>query len=213
VRTSRVLDPTERVSEGLFGLIMVLTFTGSLSIAEAGRDDVRLMLVGALGCNIAWGVIDGLLYLMGCLAERARNTAALRAVRGAADPAQVQQAIADVVPTLASLLEPAELIAIKQRAQQLPEPAARARLATQDWLGAIGVFLLVFLTTFPVALPFLFMEKAGPALRVSNLIAIVMLFLLGCTYGRAIGRRTWFVGVAMVVLGVLLVGMTMALGG
>ena len=37
---------------------MVLTFTGSLSVAEAGRDDVRTMLIGALGCNLAWGIID-----------------------------------------------------------------------------------------------------------------------------------------------------------
>src|SRR5215470_13510245 len=69
----RVLDPAERIAEMLFGLIMVLTFTGSLSIAEAGRDDIRAMLIGALGCNLAWGIIDGVLYLMGCLADRGRN--------------------------------------------------------------------------------------------------------------------------------------------
>ena len=208
-----MLNPTERVSEGLFGLIMVLTFTGSLSVTEAGRDDVRTMLIGALGCNIAWGIIDGLLYLMGNLAERARGLTALRAVRSAADPAKVQQALGSLMPELASLLEPAELDAIRQRAQKLAEPPARARLSGEDWLGAIGVFLIVFLTTFPVALPFLFMQQAGPALRVSNLVAIVMLFLLGCTYGRAIGRRAWPVGIGLVLLGLALVGMTMALGG
>ena len=69
----RVLEPIDRVSEVLFGLIMVLTFTGSLSVAEAGRDDVRTMLIGALGCNLAWGIIDGVLYLMGCLAEKGRG--------------------------------------------------------------------------------------------------------------------------------------------
>ena len=52
---------------------MVLTFTGSLSVAEAGRDDVRTMLIGALGCNLAWGIIDGVLYLMGCLGKRAED--------------------------------------------------------------------------------------------------------------------------------------------
>src|SRR5258705_13962812 len=96
----RVLEPIDRVSEVLFGLIMVLTFTGSLSVAEAGRDDVRTMLIGALGCNIAWGVIDALLYLMGGLASRGRDLAVLRALRGAADPPPTQQAIALVVPEL-----------------------------------------------------------------------------------------------------------------
>ena len=65
----RVLDPIDRVSEILFGLIMVLTFTGSLSVAEAGRDDTRTMLIGALGCNLAWGIIDAVLFLMGGLAD------------------------------------------------------------------------------------------------------------------------------------------------
>src|SRR6187397_1181915 len=81
----RVLDPAERISEVLFGLIMVLTFTGSLSIAEAGREDIRAMLIGAVGCNIAWGIIDGVFYLMGVLAERGRDLATYRAVRQAAD--------------------------------------------------------------------------------------------------------------------------------
>ena len=84
--SKRVLEPVERVSEVLFGLIMVLTFTGSLSVAEAGREDVRTMLIGALGCNLAWGIIDGVLYLMGCLAEKGRNLQTFHAVRKATDP-------------------------------------------------------------------------------------------------------------------------------
>jgi VIT1/CCC1 family predicted Fe2+/Mn2+ transporter len=75
------------------------------------------------------------------------------------------------------------------------------------------VFLIVFASTFPVVLPFIFMQNVLPALRVSNAIAIVMLFLTGYTFGRITGRHPWLVGIAMVVLGSILVGMTMALGG
>src|SRR3954465_1867820 len=92
--SKRVLEPIDRVSEVLFGLIMVLTFTGSLSVAEAGRDDVRTMLIGALGCNLAWGIIDAVLYLMGCLAEKGRGLSAFRAVRKSNDPTQAQRLIA-----------------------------------------------------------------------------------------------------------------------
>ena len=76
-----VLDPADRIAEVLFGLIMVLTFTGSLSIAEAGRQDIRAMLIGALGCNTTWGIIDAVLYLMGSFAEKGRNLKTYRAVR------------------------------------------------------------------------------------------------------------------------------------
>ena len=193
---------------------MVLTFTGSLSVAEAGRDDVRAMLIGALGCNLAWGIIDGVLYLMGSLAEKGRGLLAFHAVRKTADPTEGQRLIGDAVPpAIASVLQPAELEAVRQRLLQLPEPPARAQLSKEDWLGALGVFLLVFLCTFPVVIPFILMSHAGPALRVSNAIAIVMLFLTGYAFGRMTGRHPWLVGLSMVALGLVLVGLTIALGG
>lgn len=212
--SKQILDPIDRVSEVLFGLIMVLTFTGSLSIAEAGRDDVRTMLIGALGCNLAWGIIDAILYLMSCLAEKGRDLAAYRAVLAATDPQQAHQAIADAMPpTLASVLQPPELEAVRLRLLALRAAPAKARLHKDDWTGAFGVFLLVFLSTFPVAIPFMVMGSAGPAMRVSNGIAIALLFATGVAFGRTTGRQPLMVGLGMVVLGIALVGMTMALGG
>jgi len=212
--SKRVLEPNERISEVLFGLIMVLTFTGSLSVAEAGRDDVRTMLIGALGCNLAWGIIDGVLYLMGVLADKGRSLMTYRAVRAATDSQKSQRLIADALPSVvASILQPAELESMHQRLKQLPEPPERAQLGASDLWGALGVFLLVFLSTFPVALPFIFMHNAITAMRVSNAIAIGMLFITGFAYGQCIGRSRWLFGISMVVLGGVLVILTMALGG
>ena len=213
-RSKRVLEPIDRVSEVLFGLIMVLTFTGSLSVAEAGREDVRTMLIGALGCNLAWGVIDALLYLMGSLAERGRSLMTYQSVRGTSDPDHAQRLIAGAMPpVLASILQPGELAGLHERLKQLPEPPPRARLHKDDWLGALGVFLLVFLSTFPVVIPFMVMHDAVRALRVSNAIAIALLFATGYAYGRMTGWRAWLVGISMVILGSALVALTMALGG
>ncbi|HMP84798.1 MAG TPA: VIT family protein [Verrucomicrobiota bacterium] len=212
--SKRVLEAHDRISEVLFGLIMVLTFTGSLSVAEAGRDDVRTMLVGALGCNLAWGIIDGVLYLMGCLAEQGRNLKTYRAVRGASGVHQAQRLIAGALPPLvASVLKPEELESLRERLLKLPEPPERARLDGRDWLGALGVFLLVFLTTFPVAVPFIFMDAVHFAMRVSNGIAVAMLFIAGFAYGRVVGRFPLGFGIGMVVLGSVLVALTIALGG
>jgi hypothetical protein len=209
----RALDPIDRLSEVLFGLIMVLTFTGSLSVYEAGREDVRTMLVGALGCNLAWGLIDAVFYLMGSLAERGRDLATFRAVRGAANPERARRLIADAMPMVGSVLEPADLETMRQRLLQLPEPPPHARWDEDDWRGALGVFLLVFLSTFPVVVPFIVMRNAVPALRVSNAIAVVLLFGAGHAFGRLTGRRPIWAGSAMVVLGSILVAITIALGG
>jgi VIT1/CCC1 family predicted Fe2+/Mn2+ transporter len=212
--SKRALDPIERVSEVLFGLIMVLTFTGSLSVAEAGHLEIRTMIIGALGCNLAWGIIDGVLYLMASVAEQGKGILALRAVRNAADPKEAQQIIAGSLPPLiASILQPSDLETMRQRLKEIPNPPDRVRLQKADWAGFLGVFLLVFLSTFPVVVPFMLMKDPLPALRVSNVIAIVMLFLSGYAFGRIVGRRPWLRGIAMVVLGCILVGITMALGG
>jgi VIT1/CCC1 family predicted Fe2+/Mn2+ transporter len=212
--SKRVLEPHERISEVLFGLIMVLTFTGSLSVAEAGREDVRMMLIGALGCNLAWGIIDGVLYLMGCLAEKGRKLATLKAVRNTTDQKKAQRLIADALPPLiASILQPSELDSMRERLNQIPEPVSPARLEMTDWRGALGVFLLVFLSTLPVAIPFMVVHKAQLAMRISNLVAVSMLFITGIAYGKCVGRSPKMFGIAMVVLGAILVGLTMALGG
>src|SRR3954468_3039966 len=115
-RPKRLLDPSDRVSEVLFGLIMVLTFTGSLSVAEAGRDEVRAMLVGALGCNLAWGIIDAVLYLMGCMAERSGGLRTLQALRATTDPAQARELLSGALPpAVAAVMRPAELESLHQR--------------------------------------------------------------------------------------------------
>jgi VIT1/CCC1 family predicted Fe2+/Mn2+ transporter len=210
----RVLEPAERVSEVLFGLIMVLTFTGSLAVAEAGREDVRTMLIGALGCNIAWGVIDGVLYLMGALAAKGRHLMAYRALQRAATPQEAERLIADALPPLlASVLEKEDLARIRQRLADRAEPPQSARLDASDWRGALAVFLLVFFSTFPIAVPFMVMRNASLALRVSNGVAIVLLFLAGVAYARIVGRSPWIVGMSMVALGSVLVALTVALGG
>ena len=209
-----VLNPVDRLSEILFGLIMVLTFTGSLSIAEANRDDVRTMLIGALGCNIAWGLIDAVLFLMGALAERSESLTAWNAARRAADPQTGRQVVADALPpVVASVLTRDELESIRQRLVASSMPPKRAGLDRAAWGGAIAVFFLVVLTTFPVVVPFLFSDDARWALRASNGIALVMLFITGYAFARLTGRNPWLAGFLMVLLGVALVSLTMALGG
>ncbi len=212
--SKRVLEPIERISEVLFGLIMVLTFTCSFSVAEAGRLEVRAMLLGALGCNFVWGIIDAIMYLMGSLAEKARSLAALRGIRQAGGSERAQTLIVKALPSgIGSALGPAELELIRQHVAQLPEPASHPRLDKSDWLGAAAVFLVVVLSTCPVVLPFALMENVMRAQRVSNAIAVGLLFLTGFAFGRCTGWHPLGMGIAMVLLGGLLVGLTILLGG
>jgi hypothetical protein len=210
----RVLDPVERFSEILFGLIMVLTFTGSLSVATSGRQEVKEMLIGAIGCNLAWGIVDAIMYVLNTLGQRGRALLLLGSVRRAANAREVEGAFVEAMPaSVLSILRPEELETIRQRIAAGPEPPPRVRFERDDFRGALGVFLLVFLSTFPVVVPFVFMPDAMRALRVSNAIAILLLFLAGLSLGKYAGYRPWRAGLVMVVIGVVLVVVTIALGG
>jgi hypothetical protein len=209
-----VLDEMERISEILFGLIMVLTFTGSLSATGLDRGEVRNTLIGALGCNLAWGIIDALMYLMACFGEQGRRLLMLRSARKITDPGEAHKAIAAALPpVVASVLNPSEFEAIRKKLNDLPELPVRPRLRKEDWVGAAGVFLWVFVSTLPVVIPFTIIGNHGLALRVSNAVAIVMLFLCGYAFGRHSGHRPWGMGLLMVVIGLVMVGITIALGG
>jgi VIT1/CCC1 family predicted Fe2+/Mn2+ transporter len=204
----------ERIFEILFGLIMVLAVTCSFSVSEADRNDVHKMLAAALGCNLAWGVIDAVFYCMARFSEQGEGIIALQALRGTADPSEAQIIIGNALPPLLAVaLTSAEFEMIRYRLNQMPEPPDSPRFTSDDWLASLGVFLLIFLSTFPVVIPFLIIRSVHLAVRMSNGVAILMLFLIGCAFGRYTGHPRWLAGLAMVILGGALVGITIALGG
>jgi VIT1/CCC1 family predicted Fe2+/Mn2+ transporter len=211
--TSRLLDPQERTSEILFGLIMALGFTGSLSAATAGHEEIRTMLFGALGCNLAWGLVDAVMYLLSTRSQRGAGRLAIERVRGAADPAAARVVIAEAMPPfLAERMRPGDLEHLRTEILKLTEPP-RAGLRAADFRGAAGVFLLVFFSTFPLVVPFLVMHDAHQALRASHAIAIALLYFNGHVLGRFSGSRPVLMGLSMVALGLLLAGLTILLGG
>lgn len=212
--STRVLDPLERFSEIVFGLIMVLSFTCAISVAEAGREDVRAMFIGAIGCNLAWGIIDAAFYLIACLTERGHQTKLLRTVQQSTDAAQARQTIADALPPrVAEALQTSDFDRIHAHLNQLPPPPERPALTGEDWRGGLGVFLLVFLSTLPVVVPFMFMHEAYLAVRLSNAIAIAMLFGAGYMLAGYAGMHRVRTGLCMVAIGAVLVALTIALGG
>ena len=210
----RVLDPMDRISEILFGLIMVLTYTSTLSIVTEDPAPVRTMLIGALGCNLAWGIIDAGLYLLDRLNEQGRNLLTVRAVHAAPDSDAARRIIEDALPpALVSALPAENLELMRKKLRQMPVPTQRPRLTKTDWMGALGVCLLVFLCTFPVVISFIFMSDAQVALRVSNAVAVTMLFLCGYAFGHHSGVHPWAMGLSMVAVGVFLVAVAIVLGG
>ncbi|HSP06414.1 MAG TPA: VIT1/CCC1 transporter family protein [Acidobacteriota bacterium] len=209
------LGAVDRINEVLFGLIMVLTFTCSISAATAGHEQLSTILWSALGCNVAWGFVDSFMYLFSVLLERGEMFANVRSIRNATTEATAGEALKEALPPFMwELLKNEHITYLNAEIRKLPEPPAKIFLTRHDLRQAVLIFLLVFLSTFPVTLPFLlFHQEVLVAMRLSNGIALVLLFFTGVYLGKQTGRRKLLTGLAFALIGFVLVSVTMALGG
>jgi VIT family len=216
----RYLDPATTLGEILFGLIMTLTFTlgAGIIIEDEGREGARQLLIAVIGCNLAWGIIDAALYLVGQLFDRGRLRRLGQAVRSAADQRAAVTLVAgeldELLDHVTSASEREELysrIATNLRSgsrRRTPNTIRRA-----DVMGAFTSFWLVVLSSLPAAIPFVLFDNARFALRVSNAILLTMLFIMGYWCARYTVAKPWLVGLGLLVGGIALVAVAIALGG
>ncbi len=209
-----ILSPVDRISELLFGLFMALTFVGAVSVADPGRDQIRTMFLAALGCNLAWGLVDAVMYLVRTITDRGRSLTLIRSVQSAPDAETGRRLVESAhSPAVASLITSAEFEAIRGRIVALRALPARPKLQRDDLLAAIAIFLIVVASTFPVVLPFLLLQDVTLAKAMSRLIALAMLFFGGLALGKYAGYGSWRSGLTMAGLGTALVLAINALGG
>jgi VIT1/CCC1 family predicted Fe2+/Mn2+ transporter len=213
----RHLDPASRLGEVLFGLIMVLsvTLTAGLAVAE-GPQGVHELLVAALGCNIAWGIIDAVLYVMGCMTERAEKAYFIQTIQRAPDARTALEVVRREIEPRFEALTGAE--GREALCRSIVEYLSRAEppgtgITKEDLYGALACFWLVFLACLPAAIPFLIFSEPTRALRVSNFLLIAMLFLVGHMWAQYAHVNRLVAGLAMMTLGLALVGVAIALGG
>ncbi|HEY2774795.1 MAG TPA: VIT family protein [Candidatus Binatia bacterium] len=211
----RHLDPSVRLGEILFALIMALGFTASVRLG-LGEADHRELFVGILGCNVAWAIIDAALYVMTELFERGRAARLVRDVHAArsqdAALALVSTEMDERMPFVAG--DPGRddlarrILAIVQQASPVD-----VRIRRSDLLSAGAVALVIVVATLPVVAPFLVFASANIAVRVSNGVSVSMLFLLGVAWGRSVGRNPLRIGALLAGAGIVLVLIAVALGG
>ena len=208
------LDPVYRSSEVIFGLLMAMSFIGSISVATDGQEEVRTLLVAALGCNLAWGLVDAVMHLVGTKTQKRRNFMLLSRLHGGADPATGRALLADEIsgPLAVSMGEEG-LEQLRQRLAATAPPAARPSLTGRDFGDAIIVFFLVVLSTFPLVVPFMLTDDTTRALLWSRLTALAMLFLAGAMLARYSGGNVFLNGLVMALVGAALMAAIMALGG
>jgi hypothetical protein len=209
-----VLDTVDRVSELCFGLFMALTFVGTVSAVTAGEDAGQKMLYTALGCNLAWGLADALMFVVRTVTDRGRRLTLALSIKHAPDADAGRRVLRGALPKfMRSILSDESLEEIRLSLAATTNLPDRSRLVRGDFVGALGVFLIIVLSTFPVALPFIIFRDVPTALLVSRALTLVILFCCGLALGRHAGWSRWKAAFSMTAFGVLLTMAIIALGG
>lgn len=214
---SDYLEPADRLVEVVCGLVMVLTFTltAGLTVAD-GAEGVRTLLTAAVGCNVAWGIIDGVTHVMARLVARGRQARLVHAIRGQVSPEAARVIIArELDGALGPLAGEPERARFYEGIRALaatvePRPA---RVERRDLLGAVEIFAIDVLCTLPAIVPFLLLDEPHVALRWSNALLMLALFAAGYVWAGLAGRPRVTSGLALALVGGVLVALAIVLGG
>jgi VIT1/CCC1 family predicted Fe2+/Mn2+ transporter len=197
---------------------MVLTVTfGARLVAAQGQLNVHQLMVTVVGCNIAWGVIDAVFFVFGNQFHRSQRARFYRALKTARNEAEALAAIEEEYDLedepLASRFEDRARLYQSMLAVSAHAAPARARLRMRDFSSALVVFVLVSAAALPGLIPFLLFEDSDLVLHLSNLVMILLLFVVGYWWGHYTDTRPWRVGLIVMLLGLSLVLVAIALGG
>jgi hypothetical protein len=211
--SNAVLSPFERGAEIIFGVLMAISVTAAAEITSGGEADTRALMIAALGCNLAWGLIDGVIYLLQLQYERYRiHRMALELRELSAEEAFRRRVAAELPPLVAAGLNADSYRYLRQAVQSYAQPRP-AYWSRQEFAAAGLICALVFASTFPLVLPFMVMQEPYLALRTSHAIAVAMLFILGWRLGRWSGASALGSATLLALVGTILAILCVALGG
>jgi VIT1/CCC1 family predicted Fe2+/Mn2+ transporter len=211
--SAAVLSPFERGSEIIFGILMAISVTAAAEITSGGSLDVHELMIAALGCNFAWGLIDGVIFLLQAQFERHRQHRMVLELRSLeSDAAFRDRAAVELPPVVAEAMNAESYAKLRSKVHAYAQ-ARPAYWSRQEVAAAALICLFVFGSTFPLVLPFLFMQEPVAALRASHAIAVVMLFVLGWKIGRWSGAPAFGSGAVLALIGSVLAILCVALGG
>ncbi|MDH5352089.1 MAG: hypothetical protein OEX78_14850 [Betaproteobacteria bacterium] len=207
------LSPFERGAEVIFGVLMAISVTAAAEITLGTEVNVRELMLAALGCNLAWGLIDAVIYLLQLQFERQRVHRMVLELRELASEDAFRARVAAEIPPLVAQAMTAESYGFIRGAVQGYAKSRPAYWSRQEFASAGLICVLVFGSTFPLVVPFLVMDEPWFALRASHAIAVVMLFALGWRLGRWSGAPAFGSGALLATVGVVLAVLCVLLGG
>ena len=219
---AHLLDPIDTLSEVIFSVLILLTFTLAFRIFIIGdgqpvtNEYVKDLVWAALGAAIAWGIIDGIMYALFQVLGRSERHRLLWHIQAAHTADEAVSAIADEFDYM---MEP--ITGEEQRRTLYEDILDHLRtsqpravgLKREDLTGGLASVLIAVLAVTPSFLPlFIFSNDYALAIRLSNVVSFIVLFAAGYEWGRYTGMSRWRTGLLVMGVGALLEGVAIPLG-
>lgn len=214
------LSEGDRLAEVMCGVIMVLVMIGYLKLSLSRGEDIEMkntLILIPLGCNAAWGMIDGLMYVLINLIRRGKIYRLSQSIKSKKDQENVQTSIEDdLSSTVVDSLKKEDKEKISDEILKRVDPTKIEKpewITKKDLVVILFTFLLVVSTAIPLIIPFIIFDDLMLAIRVSFIIGLGMLFSIGYLWGKYASRNKIRSGIAMMIIGSIIVGITLVLGG
>jgi VIT1/CCC1 family predicted Fe2+/Mn2+ transporter len=213
----RYLSPSERLTEVIFGIIMALTVTSSLRLALGTSASARVTIATTtLGNNLAWGIVDAVIYLLVIIFERHRERQLVQKIKRSKDKATAINSVRrDLKDTLVEVMPKTAREHVYEHIAEVLERSKpeKVKLTRKDLLGALASFALVFSVAIPIVLPYLLLPNKVEIIYSTDIIAIGLLFLVGYLWAQYTNWNKFLTGFIFVLIGVVISVVTVFLGG
>lgn len=201
----------DRLSELLYGVLMVTSISGLVLIGEpGGENDLYYMLVVLFITIVMWGLLDGISYAMLSSANRAERETLFETLQVEVDPAKRIGAInenLDETP-IARLDEESRSRIVEIIDNGLPrntEKMTKNKLTSYEKDIVLAAFLLDFIPLIILIFPYLFFDSVKTAALASHIIALVMFVVIGYYYSKYAHLNKWKGAFVCGLLGLILV--------
>ncbi len=169
-------------SEPMFGVIMVVCFTSVLrAYPNLAEKVIGTVLLSALFCCIAWGLVDGIFYAWEAHYELDKKKKLQARVRAASDPEKTRELVEDDLgDSIVDFMDEADKEQIYQIIEKKVHKVDLGGVSIKEDVTTVLIaFGLVVGSSIIVMLPFLLFSPVMTALKISNVTGIFLLFFMG----------------------------------
>jgi hypothetical protein len=214
------LNPVDALVQLMYGVLIIMSFTMAvhefgmpMSAGGAAGTSMTTLYMAALGSALTWGIIDAVMYVLGCVGDRNQRIRILREVQ---EETNVEERVAwleenfdEELATLAPGEDrrPFYLAALPRIMSREHEETG---VTVEDLKGGLAILMVALIALLPVIVPLLFIRDYEWSMRVANLLCLTMLYVAGYLWGRMTGGRPHRSAWSITALGILLVVIAMS---